>query len=307
MSRALGGLSHSGRPDEAAAVVQAAFRGRRVRVATAAARQARRERSAGLLQCRVRLLLARRARLDALACRLQHALRTYLNRTLPASTKSALRRDVLRSRQSVAEQEAALAKKDEALERLIERQLSRFGYNRAAASAASASAPVAVAAPVAAAPLAAPMAMPMAMPMAAPVAIARPPLAGRASVGMPMAQSPVPIGPPMASMSPMATMAMPMASAVPVPVAMERDAAARLRDAEVLCTRLETEKDDLASQLNEALEHNHQLAEEATALRFAKDAAEECASQLLAQRLREEDEKDDDGPLGAPVVSGPTQ
>lgn len=85
-----------------------------------------------------------------------------------------------------------------------------------------------------------------------------------------------------------------MAAAVPVPVcvSMERDAAARLRDAEALIRRLEAEKAELASQLHEQLEGSCQMAEEVAILRAAKQQAEDTASHLLARQLTEEEEKD---------------
>jgi hypothetical protein len=65
--------------------------------------------------------------------------------------------------------------------------------------------------------------------------------------------------------------------------------AAKLREAELRIHGLLTEKAGLARQLHSQLEANRVLAEEATAFRLARDAAEERASELLAQRLNDEE------------------
>ena len=65
--------------------------------------------------------------------------------------------------------------------------------------------------------------------------------------------------------------------------------AAKLREAEWRIHGLLTEKAGLARQLHSQLEANRVLAEEATAFRLARDAAEERASELLAQRLNDEE------------------
>ena len=79
-------------------------------------------------------------------------------------------------------------------------------------------------------------------------------------------------------------------STVPVPVSMSRDrsrdVAARLHEAKDLMHRLEIEKKDLARMLHEQLDINASLAEEASALQIAKEVAEDTASKLLAEQLR---------------------
>ena len=65
--------------------------------------------------------------------------------------------------------------------------------------------------------------------------------------------------------------------------------AAKLREAELRIHGLLTEKAELARQLHSQLEANRALAEEATAFRLARDAAEDRASELLAQRLNDEE------------------
>eukprot|EP00322_Chrysochromulina_rotalis_P009796 CAMPEP_0115840796 /NCGR_PEP_ID=MMETSP0287-20121206/6956_1 /TAXON_ID=412157 /ORGANISM="Chrysochromulina rotalis, Strain UIO044" /LENGTH=470 /DNA_ID=CAMNT_0003294419 /DNA_START=49 /DNA_END=1461 /DNA_ORIENTATION=- len=315
VSRALGKLSNSGRPDSAATKIQAVAHGRRARVVARVARERARERAACLLQARVRLLHSRRTQLDAMACRLQRALRAYTAETLLRTTKTNLRRGLVRTRETAAiaaaEHATALRRKDEAIERLIEAQLDAhaararhattdgrgrgdtlprprrsdleaWGGEGGVATIAVARAPTT--------PGLLPMALPPVLVSATPPAASALPMPDAAqqhSSSTTTAQQPVAIGvPPLAIPS---AMVMPMASAVPVPVAMERDAVARLREAEDLIARLAAEKADLAEQLREALDANHTLAEEATALRLAKDAAEETASTLLAHKLSSEE------------------
>lgn len=135
VSRALGGLSHSPKPTKAAVCVQSFLRGHRARGVAAAARARNREHAACLLQAHIRLWLAHRAHLDAKARRLQRALRRYMQSTLPSKSISALLRNLMRARAAAslaeaehaaacaalhAEHTAALVKKDEAIERLIQ-------------------------------------------------------------------------------------------------------------------------------------------------------------------------------------------
>ena len=135
VSRALGGLSHSPKPTKAAVCVQSFLRGHRARGVAAAARARNREHAACLLQGHIRLWLAHRAHLDAKARRLQRALRRYMQSTLPSKSISALLRNILRARAAASlveaehaaacaalhvERTVALAKKDEAIERLIQ-------------------------------------------------------------------------------------------------------------------------------------------------------------------------------------------
>ena len=359
VSRALGGLSHSGRPDAAAIRVQSILRGHCARLAATALRARHRELSACLLQSRARAMLGRRARLNAHAIRIQRRYHHYSVTVLHKQTKSSLRRQWLSTREAAqraaAEHTAALAKKDEALERLIERQLQGLGGARHARAAALAATSEAAAAPstdlaegataapdelvatsTATAPANSSIAvarvqqrqeamtpeqlavLPRARPItashvpAAPISPLSPPMAllpqvpaaasiercgGRCGLPSPP-QSPrglVPSATATARAVPMAMpMAMPMAAAVPVPVcvSMERDAAARLRDAEALIRRLEAEKAELASQLHEQLEGSCQMAEVVAILRAAKQQAEDTASHLLARQLTEEEEKD---------------
>uniref|UniRef100_A0A7S3TWR4 Uncharacterized protein n=1 Tax=Emiliania huxleyi TaxID=2903 RepID=A0A7S3TWR4_EMIHU len=95
VSRALGGLSNTGLADRVATSVQAAARGRQGRAVAARVKDLPKHRAADLLQARTRLLLFRRQNKDFAARYIQLALRRYLRRELPRTTKTQMRRMII--------------------------------------------------------------------------------------------------------------------------------------------------------------------------------------------------------------------
>lgn len=230
VARALGGLSHSGKPDICAAQVQRSFRGHR-------ARQLHRHAAARWIQAHARRLTARLIVHVQAVVQLQRAVRSFLSR-MRMLTKTQLLRSAMRLR---TEHTAALMKKDAAIEQLIEAHIGARHERQVKCRTQDAVAST------------------------TPPCLLRPPVP---SAGVAAG-----------------------AAVVPVPFAMERDAAALLMDAEVLITRLEVEKADLAIQLHESLEHTRELAELASQLALSKEAAEEEASLMLVQQLSMEHDK----------------
>lgn len=168
IARALGGLSHSGRPGEWATRVQASVRGFLVRVRVAQRRAQTRDAAARRLQAQARRLQRALTARAAMATRLQRAVRRYLWLSLPLQTKSELRRRLLRLR---AEHDAALAKKEAALERLIEKQVEKHmaaRRDRRSAPALDAPPKATAGGETAPSPVASPVAPPASSPIAPP-------------------------------------------------------------------------------------------------------------------------------------------
>ena len=119
VARALASLPTSEVPARAATIVAAHWRARAVRIPAA------------------RAIADRRNREALAAAKLQTELRAYLTTTLPSTTKSALRREIVRMHGARATDVTSLARKERQIDSMVERQIETFNAHKIANEASA--------------------------------------------------------------------------------------------------------------------------------------------------------------------------
>ena len=119
VARALASLPTSEVPARAATIVAAHWRARAVRIPAA------------------RAIADRRNREALAAAKLQTELRAYLTTTLPSTSKSALRREIVRMHGARATDVTSLARKERQIDSMVERQIETFNAHKVANEASA--------------------------------------------------------------------------------------------------------------------------------------------------------------------------